>query len=75
MIKHDKALRLSMCCVTVRARCLVPHRLRRPPHRSLLPASSLFAPLPPSPDFKLLRVLEVVSLGEITAVAGAHWYE
>ena len=42
-------LRLSACCVTVRARCLVPRRLRRPPRRSLLPASSLFAPLPPSP--------------------------
>ena len=28
-----KALRLSMCCVTlrIRARCLVPRRLRRPP--------------------------------------------
>ena len=40
----------SMCCVIIlRARCLVPRRLRRPPHRPLLPASSLFAPLPPSP--------------------------
>jgi len=45
---------VCMCCVILRARCLVPRRLRRPPRRPprrpLLPASSLFAPLPPSPS-------------------------
>jgi hypothetical protein len=35
-----------------RAHCHVPRRLRRPPHRALPPASSLFAPLPPSPVFQ-----------------------
>ena len=51
-------MRLSMCCVILRARCrLVPRRIRRPPHRPLLPASSLFAPLPPSPVSQL-RLLQ-----------------
>ena len=37
-------MRLSMlCCVPVRARNLVPRRIRSSPRRSLLPAASLFS--------------------------------
>ena len=42
-------MRLSMCCVSVRARYLVPHRIRRSPRSFPLPASSLVPPLLPSP--------------------------